>query len=205
MRLRRVSALTTALSLALALGLTACATKVGGNPVAAAGGSSAERTTAGKPSVTRPSTASATKPSKTAATTTGAAKPSGDIKITTEKKTDGYDVCDVLTPEEVAAAVGAAKGSEKGCVQSTEEPFSVVLFLLSPAEQEQEPRVIEIGGNTAYELKQDGECTVLVMLTDDPNEFTPAFMVTVTPLGEFDPCAASLKLATTAFGKIPNA
>lgn len=204
MRLRRVSAFTTALSVALTLGLTACATEVGGNPVAAAGASSAEKTTSGKPSASRATTPKASA-SEVTPTTSGAAKPSSDIKITTPKKTNGYDVCDVLTPEDVVAAVGAAKGSEKGCVQSTEEPFSVVLFLLSPAEQEQEPRVIEVGGNTAYELKQEGECTVTVMLTDDPDEITPGFMVTVTPLGDFDPCEAALKLATTAFGKIPNA
>ncbi|MBB5808596.1 hypothetical protein F4560_008364 [Saccharothrix ecbatanensis] len=207
MRLRRVSALTTAaLSLGLVFGLTACATQVDGKPVAAAGASAAE-TTSGKPSSTKSSATASrvSKPPTSAVTTSGAAKPSGDIKITTKKKTDGYDVCEILTPEEVAAAVGSTKVDEKGCLQSTEEPFSVVLFMLAPAEQEGEPRVIEVGGNTAYEVKQEGECTILVMLTDDPDEFTPAFMVSVTPLGDFDACEASLKLATTAFGKIPNA
>jgi hypothetical protein len=207
MRLRRVSALTTAaLSLGLVFGLTACATPVDGKPVAAAGASGAE-TTSGKPSSTKSSAtaSSVSKPRTTATTTSGAAKPSGDIKITTKKKTTGYDVCDILTPEEVGAAVGSTKVGEKSCVQSTEEPFSIVLFMLAPAEHDGEPRVIEVGGNTAYEVKEEGECTILVMLTDDPDEITPAFMVTVTPLGDFDPCEASLKLATTAFGKIPNA
>ncbi|WP_447006449.1 hypothetical protein ACRAKI_08220 [Saccharothrix isguenensis] len=206
MRLRRVSALTTSLALALTLGLTACGDQVGGKPVAAAGASAAE-TTSGEPSTTRPSAESTgvSEPPTTAAPTSGAAKPSGDIKITTKKKTDGYDMCDVLTPEEVAAAVGSAKAGEKGCMQSTDDPFSLVLFMLSTAEQDQEPRVLEIGGNTAYEVKGEGECTVYFMLTDDPEEITPAFEVTVTTLGEIDTCEAARALATTAFGKIPNA
>lgn len=204
MHLRRVPALTTVLAVALTLGLTGCATKVVGSAVAAAGGSSSEKTTSGKPSKTSaPKTSGKGSSSGTPKTTD--AKPSGDIKITTKKKTDGYDECAVLTPEDVIAAVGATKGGEKGCVQSTEGPFSVVLFMLTLAEYEGEARAIEVGGNTAYELKQQEECTVLVMLTDDPKEITPAFQATVTPIDDFEPCAVALKLATKAFEKIPNA
>ncbi|WP_158840236.1 hypothetical protein [Saccharothrix deserti] len=206
MHLRRVSALTTVLALALTLGLTACATKVVGSPVAAAGGSSGEKTTSGKPSSTKTSNKTSNKTSTPAADPTGSDKPAGDVKITTKKKTEGYEDCDLLTPEEVAAAVGAAKGGEKGCVQSTEDPFSVVLFMVTFAEYEGEARPIEIGGNTAYEVKEKGgDCTVLVMLTDDPDEITPAFQATVTPIDDFDPCAIALKLATKGFEKIPNA
>ncbi|MFE2754952.1 hypothetical protein ACFXGA_23415 [Actinosynnema sp. NPDC059335] len=205
MQLRRVPALTAVLALALTLGLTGCATKVVGSPVAAAGADSG--TTSGEPSSTRTSSPKSSKSADkpTAPKTTDAKKPNGDIKITTKKKTEGYEDCDLLTPEEVGAAVGAAKVGEKGCVQSTEEPYSVVLFMLNFAEYEGEARAIEVGGNTAYEVKSDGECTVLVMLTDDPDEITPAFQTTVTPIDEFEPCAVALKLATKAFEKIPNA
>ncbi|MFD0204574.1 MULTISPECIES: DUF3558 domain-containing protein [Saccharothrix] len=206
MHLRRVPALTTVLALALTLGLSACATKVVGSPVAAAGGSTGEKTTSGKPSSTKASSPRASSGKVSAPKTTEAEKPSGDVKITTKKKTEGFEDCDILTPEEVAAAVGAAKGGEKGCVQSTENPFSVVLFMVTFAEYEGEARIIEIGGNTAYEVKEKGgDCTVLVMLTDDPDEITPAFQATVTPIDEIEPCEIALKLATKAFEKIPNA
>ncbi|MFE9745759.1 DUF3558 family protein [Saccharothrix saharensis] len=205
MHLRRVPALTTVLALALTLGLSACATKVVGSPVAAAGGSTGEQTASGKPSSTKTSSPKASTKESAPKTTEGD-KPSGDVKITTKKKTEGYEDCDILTPEEVAAAVGAAKGGEKGCVQSTEDPFSVVLFMVTFAEYEGEARTIEVGGNTAYEVKEKGgDCTVLVMLTDDPDEITPAFQATVTPIDEIDPCQIALKLATKAFEKIPNA
>ncbi|MCC8244609.1 DUF3558 family protein [Saccharothrix luteola] len=206
MHLRRVpAALTAVLALTLTLGLSACATTVAGSPVAAAGGSTGEKSASGKPSSTKessPKTSSKAGSPKT----TEADKPSGDVKITTKKKTEGYEDCDILTPEDVAAAVGASKGGEKGCVQSTEDPFSVVLFMVTFAEYEGEARTIEVGGNTAYEVKEKGgDCTVLVMLTDDPEEITPAFQATVTPIDEIDPCEIALKLATKAFEKIPNA
>ncbi|WP_197289474.1 DUF3558 domain-containing protein [Saccharothrix sp. NRRL B-16348] len=205
MHLRRVPALTTVLALALTLGLSACATKVIGSPVAAAGGSTGEQTASGKPSSTKTSSPK-TSSKANAPKTTEAEKPSGDVKITTKKKTEGYEDCDILTPEDVAAAVGASKGGEKGCVQSTEDPFAVVLFMVTFAEYEGEARTIEVGGNTAYEVKEKGgDCTVLVMLTDDPEEITPAFQATVTPIDEIDPCEIALKLATKGFEKIPNA
>ena len=206
MQLRRVRpALTTVLALALTLGLSACATTVAGSPVAAAGGSTAEKTASGKPSSTKTSSPKTTSKAGSPKSTE-AEKPSGDVKITTKKKTEGYEDCDILTPEDVAAAVGAAKGGEKGCVQSTEDPFSVVLFMVTFAEYEGEARTIEVGGNTAYEVKEKGgDCTVLVMLTDDKDEITPAFQATVTPIDEIDPCAIALKLATKGFEKIPNA
>ncbi|GAB2969681.1 DUF3558 domain-containing protein [Saccharothrix stipae] len=204
MHLRRVPALTTVLALALTFGLSACATAVSGSPVAAVGGSTGEKTASGKPSSTKTSSPKASD-KESAPKTTEAKKPNGDVKIATKKKTEGYEDCDILTPEEVTAAIGAAKGGEKGCVQSTEDPYAVVLFMLNFAEYEGEARPIEVGGNTAYEVKQDGECTVLVMLTDDPDEITPAFQVTVTPIDEFEPCKVALALATKAFEKIPNA
>ncbi|MDQ2585681.1 hypothetical protein [Saccharothrix yanglingensis] len=204
MHLRRVPALTAALALALTLGLSACATTVTGKPVAAAGGgSAAEKTTSGKPSSTR---TSAAQPTASRAPETSGKKPSGDVKIATRKKTEGYEDCDILAPEDVAAAVGAAKGGEKGCVQSTEDPFAVVLFMVTFAEYEGQARTIEVGGNTAYEVKESGgDCSVIVMLTDDPDEITPAFLASVTPIDEIDPCAIALKLATKGFEKIPNA
>lgn len=205
MHLRRVPALTAALALALAFGLSACATAVPGKPLAASGG--AGKTTSSPTASSKPSAPKTTsKPSESAEPGGLDAKPSGDVKITTRKKTEGYDECALLSPEEVASAVGATKSGEQGCVQSTEEPFTVVLFMLTMAEYEGEARPIEIGGNTAYEVEEDsGDCTVLVMLTDDPEEITPAFMASVTPIDEIDPCAIALKLATMGFEKIPNA
>ncbi|NUT53036.1 MAG: hypothetical protein HOV94_37970 [Saccharothrix sp.] len=205
MHLRRVPALTAVLALALTIGLSACATKVVGSPVAAAGADTGGKSTSGKPSSTKTSSPKTTaKSDKPEIPSTN--KPSGDVKIATKKKTDGYEDCDLLTPEEVAAAIGATKVGEKGCVQSTENPYAVVLFMLNFAEYEGQARNIEVGGNTAYEVKEEnGDCTVLVMLTDDPDEITPAFQATVTPIDEFEPCAVALKLATTAFNKIPNA
>lgn len=212
MHLRRVPALTAALALALVFGLSACATTVAGKPTAASGagsgssesdsrpGSESEGSTSRKPSSSR----TAEKPSESQEP--GTREPTGDVKITTRKKTEGYDDCSILTPQEVAAAVGAAKGGEPGCVQSTEEPFTVVLFMLSPASYEGEARTIEVGGNTAYEVKDgSGDCTVMVMLTDDPEDYTPAFMASVSPLDGGDPCPMALNLATKAFEKIPNA
>ncbi|MEU4743803.1 hypothetical protein AB0G02_25525, partial [Actinosynnema sp. NPDC023658] len=145
MHLRRVPALTTVLALALTLGLSACATKVSGNPVAAAGGSTGEKTASGKPSSTKTSSPKSSSDSSASGSpkTTQAQQPNGKVKITTKKKTEGYEDCDVLTPEEVVAAIGAKKGGEKGCVQSTEDPYAVVLFMLNFAEYEGEARTIE--------------------------------------------------------------
>lgn len=208
MHLRRVPALTAALALALTFGLSACATTVTGKPLAAAGGArsesgseeTAEGTTSRKPPTRASEPSSTRKPE-----TTGREAPNGDVKITTRKKTEGYDDCSILSPQEVAAAVGAAKGGEPGCVQSTEDPFTVVLFMLTLAEHEGEARPIEVGGNTAYEIKEGGgDCTVMVMLTDDPDVITPAFMASVSPLDGGDPCPMALNLATKAFEKIPN-
>ncbi|QFZ17519.1 DUF3558 domain-containing protein [Saccharothrix syringae] len=207
MHLRRVPALTAALAVALVFGLSACATSVTGKPLAAAGGGTG-KTTSSKPpaSSTKTSSPKTTEPTDEDSGAPDPKKPSGNVKITTKKKTEGYDDCALLTPEDVTAAVGAAKGGEPGCVQSTEEPYTVVLFMLSPLSYEGEPRTIEVGGNTAYEIRESGgDCTVLVMLTDDSSEVTPAFMASVTPIDEIDPCPVALKLATKGFEKIPNA
>ncbi|MBW4722234.1 DUF3558 family protein [Saccharothrix obliqua] len=205
MHLRRASSLTAVLALALTLGLTACATTVTGSARPAEGAArGAEQTTSGKAPSTKAST-TGKKEDPTGAPTTGT-KPAGKVKIGTKKKTEGYEDCDILTPDDVAAAIGAKKAGEKGCVQSTEEPFAVVLFMVTFAEYEGEAREIEIGGNTAYEVKEKGgDCSVVVMLTDDPDVITPAFLASVTPIDTFDPCQVAQKLATKAFEKIPNA
>ncbi|MEU5692738.1 DUF3558 family protein [Actinosynnema sp. NPDC020468] len=203
MHQRRVSALTAALAVALTLGLSACATKVVGTPVAAAGATTGEKTTAAKPST---KTTSGKPTASSAGVPTSGTKPAGKIKIKTKKKTSGYEDCDLLTPEDVAAATGAQKSSEKGCVQSTENPFTVVLFMVTFAEYDGDATEIEVGGNTAYQVKnKNGDCSVLVMLTDDPDEITPAFLASVTPIDQIQPCEVALKLATKAFDKIPNA
>ncbi|MEV0681578.1 hypothetical protein AB0I60_34160 [Actinosynnema sp. NPDC050436] len=206
MHLRRASSLTAVLALATALGLAGCATTVTGSAKPAAGAAAnTEKTTSGKPSSTKSPTSGKKETTGTGSPTSGT-KPAGKVKIGTKKKTEGYEDCDILTPEDVAGAIGAKKAGEKGCVQSTEEPFAVVLFMVTFAEYEGQAKEIEVGGNTAYEVKENGgDCSVLVMLTDDPKEITPAFLASVTPIDSFDPCDVALKLATKAFEKIPNA
>lgn len=211
MQLRRVPALAAATAV-LALGLTACAQQVPGNPVAARDTSAGE-SSASAPRPTRTSTApSATKPSARRPSTTAedsptaTGRPAGEVKITQRKKTTGFEDCDILSPEEVASTIGAQKGGEKGCLQTTEGPFVVVLLMVTVADHQGDARQFELGGNTAYQIdEQGGDCTVMVMLTDDPEAITPALTATVTPVEGADTCAVALKLATKAFEKIPNA
>jgi hypothetical protein len=202
MYLRRVPALTTLLAVALTLTLSACAQSVTGVPVAAPGAKTGSPTS-GKPTSTK--TSSPTSGKTTASTPASGTKPSGKVKITTKKKTEGYEDCDLLTPEEVAAAVGAKTPGAKGCVQSTQDPLAVVLFMVTFDDHEGDAKEIEVGGNTAYQIKDGNDCSVVVMLTDDPDAITPAFLATVTPIDEMDTCAIALTLATQGFAKIPNA
>lgn len=203
MYLRRVPALTTFLAVALTFTLGACAQSVTGVPVAASGAKTGSPTST-KPSTGKTSTPASSKNTEPSAPPSGT-KPEGKVKITTKKKTEGYEDCDLLTPEEVAAAVGAKTPGTAGCVQSTEDPYSVVLFMVTFADHDGETREIEVGGNTAYEIKDGTDCSVLVMLTDDPDAITSAFIASVTPIDEIDPCGIALKLATQGFEKIPNA
>ncbi|MEO6082597.1 MAG: DUF3558 family protein [Umezawaea sp.] len=199
--MRRVPALTAVLAVALTLGLGGCAQKINGIAVVAA---DAGTTTSTKSKATEPTTSgkaptSAAKPTTSAPTGT----PAGKVKITTRKKTDGD--CDLLSPEDVAAAVGAKPSPTPGCVQTTSDPLVVVLVMVTLPEQEGVAREIEIGGNTAYEIKDGEDCSVMVMLSDDPKEITTAFLASVTPLDKIDTCDVALKLATAGFNKIPNA
>ncbi|HEX6342764.1 DUF3558 family protein [Umezawaea sp.] len=198
MHMRRVTALTAVLTVALTLGLAGCAQKINGTAVVAAG---ANTTT------TKPTTSSKGKPTTTTKATptkpTSTDKPSGKIKITTKKKTEPS--CEILSPEEVATAIGSKPATAPGCVQSTSDPLVVILLLITLPDYEGTAREIEVAGNTAYEIKDGTDCSVMVMLTDDPDEITPALLASVTPLDEVDTCGVALKLATAAFNKIPNA
>ncbi|GGP40623.1 hypothetical protein [Saccharothrix coeruleofusca] len=211
MQLRRVSTLA-AVTAVLALGLGACAQQVAGNPVAAREsavdepsptGSSAKaptRTSArptGDSAEQRPTTSAKGSP-------TGSGQPTG-VKITQRKKTTGFEDCDILSPEEVASTIGARQAGQKGCVQITEDPFVVVLLMVTVANHNDAARPFELGGNTAYEIDEQGDCTVMVMLTDDPKAITPALIATVTPVEGADTCDIARKLVTKAFEKIPNA
>jgi len=207
MHMRRVTALTAALTVALTFGVAGCAQKINGTAVIAADAAIGQT---GTPTTTK---------SKAAPTTTGKAptsaskatdppatgKPTGKIKITTKKKTDGYVSCDILSAADVAAAVGAKPSTTPGCVQSTSDPLVVVLVMVTIPEYEGTAREIEVAGNTAYEIKDGDDCSVMVMLTDDPDEITSAFLASVTPIDKIDTCAVALKLATAGFNKIPNA
>jgi len=205
MYMRRVPALTAALTVALTLGLGGCAQKINGTAVAAAdAGTTKPTTSTTKSKATEPSTSgkaptSTSKPS----TSTSTGKPTGKIKITTKKKTNGG--CDILSPQDVATAVGAKPSTTPGCVQSTADPLVVVLVMVTLPEYEGTAREIEVAGNTAYEIKDGDDCSVMVMLTDDPDEITTAFLASVTPLDKIDTCGVALKLATAGFNKIPNA
>jgi hypothetical protein len=203
MHMRRVTALTAALTVALTLGLGGCAQKINGIAVVAADtGTSKPTTSSTKSKATTPSSTSKAPTSVTkSADPTG--KPTGKIKITTKKKTDGG--CDILSPQDVATAVGAKPSATPGCVQSTADPLVVVLVMVTLPEYEGTAKEIEVAGNTAYEIKDGDDCSVMVMLTDDPDEITSAFLASVTPLDKIDTCAVALKLATAGFNKIPNA
>ncbi|MBB4967625.1 hypothetical protein F4559_004984 [Saccharothrix violaceirubra] len=195
------------LALALALGLSGCAAKVVGSPVAAGGATSAPSTTAsGKPSASgKPTSSGTAKPSATSAAPSGT-QSTGKVKIGTRKKSTGPDACGLVTPEDAKVAVGAARVGEPGCILSTEEPYVVVLVLVTFSDFEGQAREFEIGGNTAYEIKDDADCSVIVMLTDDPDEITPALKVDVTPVDEgLDTCKIAVALATKGFERLPNA
>jgi hypothetical protein len=202
MHMRRVTALTAALTVALTLGLGGCAQKINGVAVVAADAdkptTSSTKTKPTVPSTTGKAPTTAAKPS-----TSTSGKPTGKIKITTKKKTDGG--CDILSPQDVATAVGAKPSTTPGCVQSTADPLVVVLVMVTLPEYEGTAREIEVAGNTAYEIKDGDDCSVMVMLTDDPDEITTAFLASVTPLDKIDTCGVALKLATAGFNKIPNA
>ena len=198
MHLRPVPALTAVLAAALTFGLGGCAQKINGTAVVAAG---ATAPTSTKKLPTSISKAPPTATSPTAPTS--GAKPPSKIKITTKKKT--ADSCDLLTPQEVADAVGAKPSGTSGCVQTTQDPFAVVLMMVTLAEHQGQAREIEVEGNTAYEIKEGEDCSVMVMLTDDPNEITSAFLASVTPVDKIDTCGVALKLATAGFKKLPNA
>jgi hypothetical protein len=202
MHLRRVPALTAVLAVTLTFGLGACAQKINGTAVVAAGAEISTPTSGKKlpTSISKPPTTAKSTP---APPTSEGTKPPSKIKITTKKKTT--DNCDLLTPEEVASAVGAKPSGTPGCVQTTQDPFAVVLMMVTLAEYQGQAKEIEVEGNTAYEIKDGEDCSVMVMLTDDPNEITPAFLASVTPVDPIDTCGIALKLATAGFKKLPNA
>jgi len=198
MHMRRVTALTAVLTLALSLGLAGCAQKINGTAVMAADASVGKPTTTskGKPTTTAKAPTTSAKPTETN-------KPAGKIKITTRKKTESS--CEILSPEEVAAALGAKPAPTPGCVQTTSDPLVVILLMITLSDYDGTAREIEVAGNTAYEIKEGNDCSVMIMLTDDPDEITPALLASVTPLDEVNTCDLALKLATAAFNKIPNA
>jgi hypothetical protein len=198
MHMRRVTALTAVLTMALSLGLAGCAQKINGTAVVAAGATTGRPTSAtkGKPTTTPKAPTSPAKPTATD-------KPAGKIKITTKKKTESS--CEILSPAEVAEALGAKPAPTPGCVQTTSDPLVVILLMITLPDYDGTARDIEVAGNTAYEIKQGNDCSVMIMLTDDPDEITPALLASVTPLDEVDTCGLALKLATAAFNKIPNA
>jgi hypothetical protein len=200
MHSRRLAATTAVLSLVLTLGLTSCAQQVGGTPMAAEGALAAEQPTSTK------TPARATSATPRGGTTKSGTPKAANVKITNKKKTTGYEDCALLTPADIEQTIGGKASGEKGCVQSTDSPAVVVLFMVTLGQTDGEAREVELGGNTAYQVtKGQGDCSVLVMLTDDPEEITPALLVSVTPIDEVDECDIALKLATKAFDKIPNA
>jgi hypothetical protein len=203
MHMRRVTALTAALTVALTLGLGGCAQKINGIAVVAADGGDTKPTTSSTKTKTTEPTTSGKVPTSASKPTSATGKPTGKIKITTKKKTDGG--CDILSTQDVATAVGAKPSTTPGCVQSTADPLVVVLVMVTLPEYEGTAREIEVAGNTAYEIKDGDDCSVMVMLTDDPDAITSAFLASVTPLDKIDTCAVALKLATAGFNKIPNA
>jgi hypothetical protein len=199
MHMRRVTALTAVLTMALALGLAGCAQKINGTAVMAAGADTGQPTTSstrGKATTTAKAPSSPAKPTATD-------KPAGKVKIGTKKKTESS--CEILSPDEVAKALGSKPAPTPGCVQTTADPLVVILLMVTLADHDTSAREFEVAGNTAYEIKEGSDCSVMIMLTDDPDEITPALLASITPLDEVNTCDLALKLATAAFNKIPNA
>ncbi|GLZ34157.1 hypothetical protein Lesp02_63440 [Lentzea sp. NBRC 105346] len=194
MQLRLASAL---IVLTLALGVTGCAQRIGGTAVAGAQKEVSETTSSKKPTSTK-----STAPTTTSKSSSG----SGDVKIKVEKKTTGYEVCEILKPADIAAAIGG-KASGSGCVLSTENPYAVVSEIIGFADDlPADKKALEVGGNTAWQIEdKEGGCKVVIMLTDDPKAITPAYVVEVLEVDDIDSCGIALKLATLGFERLPNA
>ncbi|TWP49055.1 hypothetical protein FKR81_25620 [Lentzea tibetensis] len=185
--------------LTLAIGVTGCAQRIGGTALAGADAKKASETTSKKPPT------SSSKSTKTSAPPTSTKSSSGDVKIKVAKKTEGYEDCDILKPADIATAVGG-KAGEGGCVQSTENPYAVITQMVTFADADGEKKPIEVGGNTAWEVvDKEGDCSIVVMLTDDPKAITPAWVVKVLEVDDIDSCGIALKLATLGFERLPNA
>jgi hypothetical protein len=198
MQPRLASALIAPIVLTLAIGVTGCAQRIGGTAVAGAE-KPTETSSSKKPT--------STKSTKTSSPPTSSTKSSGngDVKISVEKKTEGYEDCEILKPADIATAIGG-KATEGGCVQSTSDPYAVVSQMVTFADADGEKKPLEVGGNTAWEVvDKEGDCSVIVMLTDDPKAITPAYVVKVLEVDDIDSCGIALKLATLGFERIPNA
>lgn len=195
MQLRLASALVV---LTLALGVTGCAQRIGGTAVAGAGKPPSTSTTSSKAKPTTSTSSTSTKPTSS---------DDSDVKIAVAKKTEGYEACEILKPDDVATAVGGKAVGEDGCVQSTEDPYAVVTQMVTFADHaEGDKKPVDVGGNTAWQVvDKEGDCAVIVMLTDDPRAITPAWVVRVLEVDDIDSCGIALKLSKLGFDRIPNA
>ncbi|WP_199443261.1 hypothetical protein [Umezawaea beigongshangensis] len=206
---RRLAVTTAVLSTALTLGLAACAQQVGGSPVAAPGARASAEPSVTKSSSPRATRSSAGEPTRrtVSSVTPPPAGGSGEVRIAKQKKTEGFDDCALVTPADVETATGGTIDSAEGCVLSTENPSTVILASVTFAELagDGDKKNLEVGGNTAVQTEQDGRCSVMVHLTDDPDAITPAYLVAVTEFDDVDSCGIALKLVQTGFDKIPDA
>ncbi|GAA2674852.1 MULTISPECIES: hypothetical protein [Actinosynnema] len=211
MRLRRASVVTACL--AAVLGVVGCSSPVTGSASSASGGGASAPASApasAESGAAEPSGSDepgATEPKATDPGSGSGQSGSGEVALGKRKKA-GYDACKLLSAQEVAVVFGASEMLEtNGCLHSSYDPMKIVILQSSYFIPDANAEVgkIQVGGNSAYRMKTEQGCAVLVALTEDPQEATAALRVDVTTDGSAEPCQLALDLATKAFDRIPDA
>ncbi len=214
MRLRRASVLTACL--AAVLGVAGCSSSVSGSASSASGDSPSASSSAPS-SAAAPTGSGSAEPGGSGSPEPGAGEPratepgsgqgGGEVKLGKRKKSE-YDPCGLLSSQEVAVVFGAGEMLEtSGCLHSSFEPMKVAIIQASYFIPDASAEIgkIEVGGNSAYRMKSEEGCAVLVALSEESQEATGALRVDVTTDGSAEPCQLAVDLATKAFDRIPNA
>jgi hypothetical protein len=202
---RLVAALAVA---AFSVGVAGCAQQVAGTPVAGAAGKATDSSSEKKTSGSRPSTGSSASPRTSSGSTPGGS--TGDVTVATRKATDGYDVCTVLSKDELQQVVGGTLTGEPPpgfCILQTKDPYQVLSVMVTILENNTNGEQITVSGNTAYQVvDEDGACDIDVLLTDDPDAIINTLNVSLAIIsGGGDSCEGAQKLAEAVFAKLPNA
>ncbi|MCP2168385.1 Protein of unknown function (DUF3558) [Goodfellowiella coeruleoviolacea] len=133
--------------------------------------------------------------------------------MATRKATDGYEVCTLLSKDELQRVVGGTFTNDPAgsgfCILQTKDPYQVVSLIVTVLDDETKAKGEQttVGGNTAYQVvDEDGACDLHVMLTDDPKAFINTLDAGVAVIsGGGDACEGARKLAEAVFAKLPNA